>query len=192
MPVTFKSFRNKGSGHLRQALGNVVAATCYTTAMEIAFRIPADIQKKYEDLTARQWAGPDVIWKKTGDPLASSWIIVGRSTSGANHDDDPESESIFSTTDGMGYFDSPGPDVSKYIGQQISRLHVIQLFTGWIQGTPVSGGDPKRLCPVVSWYSRVSIGNYNWQDREAIADWDFFAPSGSGLGWLDLKNPPAV
>ena len=79
-----------------------------------------------------------------------------------------------------------------HLGNRTSWLHVIQNFTGWIEGTPVSGGQAERLCEVAAWYSIVSIVDSNWDNPSGPPDWQRMGFNKTDTGWTDVNVTPPL
>lgn len=188
--VRFQQFLNTGSGRTGRSLGEVQAGLYIMNGVELQFRVDRGIGAIYRNLKPRQWAGPESIWVKTGSPLQSPWTLRHRSQgSGA---DDPEPQNILVATDLVAYYDSPGPSVMSYVSPRVSRVFVVQNFTGWVDGDRVRDGVSERTCEVANWHSVISLVDQNWSDPQATQDWARVSGNRSGLGWVDIGTPPAI
>ena len=188
--VEFQHFLNSGTGVTNKQLGDIFAAGYMMNAVELQFMVNAAARRQYRNLTPRQWSGPEVVWVKSGDPLSgsSTWRAISQGPgTGA---DDPQPANVTQQGDTLAYYDSPGINLIGHIQTRPSRIHVVQNFTGWIEGSPVGGGSPTRLCPVAAWYSIVSLVNSNWSDRSAVPHYERLSYNQSGTGWRDTTTPP--
>jgi hypothetical protein len=132
------------------------------------------------------------MWLKRGQPLGGDWTPVPQS--GGGDADDPQPESVTRRPGRVDYYDSPGPSVlgiAPRDGAAPSRAHVVQCFTGWIEGTPVGGAAPQRISPVVGWNSVVSLYNDRWDADGGVPHWQHMGTSGAGEGWVPVA-PPSV
>jgi hypothetical protein len=189
--VRFQAFLNSGLGRTRRALGEVQAGIYITNGVELQFGVDRGIATIYRNLRPRQWAGPESIWIKVGNPLGSPW--TNRHRSDGSGSDDPEPQNILVTTDLVAYYDSPGPSVLSFVQPRVSRIFAVQNFTGWVEGDRVDGrGRSERLCEVVSWHSVISMIDQNWSDPLATQHWQRVRFNGnvSGRGWVDIQWPP--
>lgn len=188
--IRFKRFLNSGTGRTGKTLGELPVAIYFTNAVELQFSVDPGIGAIYRNLRPRQWSGPESIWIKTGNPLQSQWTLRHRSQgSGA---DDPERENIVVAPDVVAYYDSPGPSVFSFVSPRVSRVHVVQNFTGWVEADRVREGRSERTCEAVSWHSVISLVDQNWSDTQATQQWVRISGNGSGVGWAPIEPPPAV
>jgi hypothetical protein len=68
-------------------------------------------------------------------------------------------------------------------------LHVVQNFTGWVEGVPVAGGAAQQLCEPLAWFARVTAANTNWSTPSAVPSWQRFGQNDSGRGWSPVGKP---
>ncbi len=192
MAVQFQQFLNTpGTGRTGRTLGPTATLTFIQNGVELQFSVTSDVVQQYRNLQPRQWSGPEAIYKKQGGPpLGTPWqrVLSGQGT-GA---DDPYPQNILVQPNLVAYYDAPGPQMTGYTGNGVSWLHVIQNFTGWVEGTPATGGAPVRLCEVAAWYSIVSIVDANWQNPAGPPDWQRMTFNKTGTGWTDIGVTPAL
>lgn len=187
MGVRFLQFLNSGSGRTGRTLGPTANLTYIQNGVELQFEVTPDVQQQYRNLRPRQWSGPEVAYKKQGQPLGTQWIVAHRSQgTGA---DDPMPQNVFTASNLIAYYDAPGPNLTPYIGKGISWLHVVQNFTGWIEGTSATGAT-ERLCEAAAWFSIVSVVDENWQSTGGPPRWQRVGLNRSGTGWSDVSTPP--
>ena len=165
--VTFQSFVNRGKGITGKSLGpqNLMLGFMLN-AIEVQFSLAPDISSRFKDLVVRQWSGPESVWTKKDTP-AAPWTKV--SSGPGTGEDDPDENNVVRSGDTMAFFDSPGPNVSKFNGQKIVWAFVSQNFTAWVEGKPVKGGAHERLHPVVGWHSVASIINFDATNPQSLA-----------------------
>ncbi len=188
--VRFLRFLNTGTGIVGHRLGEVDVLAYRMNGVELQFQIDPSALSQYRNLRPVQWLGPDVVYAKRGSPLTSPWQTIRRAS--GNDWDNPESANVVRQGNIIAYYDSPGISLTGYMGTPTSRLHVIQNFTGWVVGDPISGGGVQRLCEVAAWYSVVSLVNPNFDDPNAPPAWHRFSGNSSGTGWRDTSTPPEL
>ncbi|NJN36219.1 MAG: hypothetical protein HC794_03125 [Nitrospiraceae bacterium] len=193
--VQFAQFLNEGTGMVGRQLGHVDVGTFMMNGVEFQFSVTEKAQHEYRQLRPRQWAGPEAVWVKYGNPLTARWEQVSRNNGRGR--DDPEQESIVTRADRVAYFDSPGPNLTGHAAHRppSSRIYVAQNFTGWIEGEPSRGGPAERLCDVVAWHSIVSLANMNWNNNSqdaGTANYQRIHPNVTRLGWTDVATPPST
>lgn len=189
MAVRFLNFVNSGNGRTNHPLGPTSQLLYMQNGVELQFEITPDVHTQYRDLRPRQWSGPEAVFKKQGGPpLGTPWIrVLSGPGTGA---DDPMPQNILTTPGLIAYYDAPGPSLTPHFGNRTSWLHVIQNFTGWIEGTPIRGGSPERLCDVAGWYSIVSIVDPNWDVPGAVPQWQRMSYNATNTGWTDVRTTP--
>jgi hypothetical protein len=197
--VRFAAFRNSGVGALGKQLGPGASLTFFTQAVELAFDVDANARQKYRNLRPTQWSGTEAVWIKQGvppigDAKTSPWRLH-KSGPGSGLDD-PLPENCKDTGTQIIYFDSPGTNLLPFsvMTPRVSRLYVVQNFTGWIIGQRIGGAD-ERMCPVAGWFAITDLACVNWfvEDKAAASQWARMPQSNqSGEGWADTSHPPAV
>jgi hypothetical protein len=182
--------QNTGRGITGLNLGETSQLTYIMNGVELQFKIESSAVAQYRNLRPVQYAGPEVIYGKRGSPLTSPWQTIHRSQSTGW--DNPVPENVVSRGNIIAYYDSPGINVATYVGTPTSRLHVVQNFTGWVVGEPISGGGVRQLCDVAAWYSVVSLVNQNFDNPDAPPSWNRFYGNRSGTGWANTSTPPEI
>jgi hypothetical protein len=162
----------------------------FTQAVELQFDLDPSGFQRYRNLNPIQWSGPEAIWLKDGNPLFSPWQPIHQSQ--GTGFDKIEPQNIKRQGNVIAYYDNPGPSMISYFDRRPSRLYVVQNFTGWIVGEPLTGGSPQRLCDVVAWYSVIHLADGNWGKKDALPDWQRMYGDRSGTGWADPNKPPSV
>jgi hypothetical protein len=128
--VTLEGFMSSGTALNGQPLGLHGAGTYMLYGVELRFALNAAPQR-YTNLQPRQWAGPEAVWVKRGNPLQAPWISVSRGA--GSGPDDPLPPSITREPTRIAYFDSPGPDLVGHVAARAgrsSRVYTVQNFTG--------------------------------------------------------------
>ncbi len=185
--VTFVSFSNSGKSVLGFDLGPDDSSIYKTNRVELQFKIDPALRQTYK-LSARQWSGPEAYWIKQGPPLSVPWTAQTSGAGGGS--DDPLLDFVKNDGALLAYYDSPGPDVSKYVDKRLSRIYVVQNFTGWVEGKPLRGGGAAvRLCEVVAWFSVVSLVCPNFAET-STPQWQRFVGNDTGTGWTSINSPP--
>jgi hypothetical protein len=187
--IRFTHFQNTGRGITGLNLGETSQLTYIMNGVELQFKIESSAVAQYRNLRPVQYAGPEVIYGKRGSPLTSPWQTIHRSQSTGW--DNPVPENVVSRGNIIAYYDSPGINVATYVGTPTSRLHVVQNFTGWVVGEPISGGGVRQLCDVAAWYSVVSLVNQNFDNPDALLAGIVFmetAPVQAGQTLVPLPN----
>lgn len=182
-------FLNSGNGLLKMGeLGAHWLSIYMVNMVELHFQIPLPVFSQYQNIKAKQWQGPEGVWVKQGNPITQPWSVVTQDQGqGA---DDPKPDFVYMKDNLVAYADTPGPSMVAH--QHNSRVHVVQNFTGWVEGVPLQGGQPQRICEVVAWYSVVSVLNANWDNADAgVPDWQFMQDTKSGTGWVPAA-PPSI
>lgn len=189
--VRYHQFLSSGTGLTGRRLGEVGSAMFLMNGVELQFKVDANMSQRSRNLQPQQWSGPEAIWVKTGNPLTSPWTLRAKGPgSGA---DNPEPQNVLVSSQWVAYYDSPGPSVFSFLNPRVSRVWVVQNFTGWVSGDAVSGGARgERLCEVVGWNSVISLADSNWDTPGSTQNWTRVSGSGSGLGWVDVNHPPAI
>lgn len=182
--VWFGSFLNTGVGLTGRPLGPTAAFLFIQNAVELQFEIDPSVHATHRDLRPMQWAGPEAVWVKQGDPGTSAWSLLN-SNDGAGADA-PAPENVFSSPATIAYYDAPGPNLTMFLAPRCSRAWIVQNFTGWVVGDPVAGGDTERLSEVASWHSILNLADMAWDTT--APDWQRFAGSGAALGWVDTAS----
>lgn len=186
--VTAQRPRTSGKGLTGGQLGPVDALTFRMNGVELQFDINPAVASRYRNLRPKQWSGTDAIWVKRGSILGGKWNLKRHSR--GSGEDSPESVNIVTRNKVIAFYDSPGPNVYHFLKSRPSRVHVIQNFTSWIEGAPISGGPPKRLNEVLAWYSVVSLADENWGKK--TPKWVRFYGNRIGTGWTNTKTHPPV
>ncbi len=180
------TFLNSGTSLLNRQLGPIETMIYMQNGVEIQFQLDPGVLTKFRNIRPRQWAGPDGIWIKQGNPLSAPWQPSPDLRSGSGPDDPlPESQEIRGAQ--VIYDDAPGPDLTKH--SENSMLHVVQNFTGWVEGVPVAGGAAQQLCEPLAWFARVTGANFNWSTPGAVPSWQRPGPNDSGRGWSPVGKP---
>jgi hypothetical protein len=188
--VQFMRFLNEGTGITGRELGPTGLLTFMMNGVELQFTISEKARREYRNLRPVQWAGPEAIWVKYGNPISGAWQTVSRSLGTGS--DDPMPESVATRPDMIAYYDSPGPNLTGHLSLRPSRIHAVQNFTGWVVGEAVTGGGMQRLCEVAAWHSVICLGDSNWNDHQQPAIYSRIYPSGSGTGWTNASEPPSI
>lgn len=189
-PVGFEEFLTTGTALNGQQLGPKRLLAYYMYGVEVRFALNS-ARSQYRNLRPRQYSGPEAVWIKRGQPLAAPWTNLSRSE--GTGWDDPEPQSITNQPGRIAYYDSPGPNLGPMVASaegRPSRVHVVQNFTGWVEGIPPGGRRPERLCPVVAWYSKIHLGDQNWDDHSQPPSYVFLGGTGAGQGWRPTDPPP--
>jgi hypothetical protein len=186
--VDFQKFLNTGEGLLKKSLGFSNAGMFVLNAVEIQFSVTRIARQNYKNLRPAQWSGPESIWLKKGSPLSDKWENV-HSGPGTGSDD-PLADNILLADDVVAYYDAPGPNVTKYLNDRPSWIHVVQNFTGWVVGESVRGGQTENLCDAAAWHSVISVVDQNWAEKDKTPFWQKVLMTRSGTGWADIMHPP--
>ncbi len=177
-------FANSGTSQLGRRLGFIPVGAYFANGIEIVFDLDPGARARYTELHPRQWSGPEAVYFKTGPPLSSSWQTMLRGSGSGADDPLPESQRI--TDRAVVYDDSPGVSVLGHRGH--TWIHVVQNFTGWVQGRPRSGGAVRRLTEAVAWHSVISVVNPE-AGRDGGSSYHETADTRSGPGWVPLDHP---
>lgn len=110
--------------------------------------------------------------------------------------DDPDPVHITYTTNGIAYWDSPGPNPifeGNKAKMRPARVHAIQNFTAWVEGEPSSGGAPVRASPVTAWCCVIDLIDPALGKGEPEPEmFKFTSMTGAQLGWLPTESPPLM
>lgn len=190
--VRFSRFLNQGKGVLGRPLAPVAFTGFWVTPVELQFLIEPATYDKYRNLRPVNWSGSDAIWFKTGSPITGLWQRHSASNGIGADGPDPGNASV--SRDLIAYYDNPGIHLATLhaIRPTASWVWLVQNFTGWIEGEPIQGGAPERLCEVAAWWSIVSVANANWPDPKGPEAWDFTSGTDSGTGWADTSKAAPI
>jgi hypothetical protein len=185
--VNFLRFLNSGTGLTKRPLGMNTLLLYMMNGVELQFEANRSAMNNYRNIQPLQWSGPESIWIKKGDIFTQQWSNISQRQ--GNGSDNPEPESIAKEGYTIAYADDPGINIGSH-GKN-SRVYVVQNFTGWIDGSPKTGGSSKRLSEVVSWHSIISLFNSNWENPKSTPSWQIFNNQ-SGLGWRSTGQPDSI
>jgi hypothetical protein len=185
--VNFLRFLNSGTGLTKRPLGMNTLLLYMMNGVELQFEANRSAMNNYRNIQPLQWSGPESIWIKRGDIFTQQWSNISQRQ--GNGSDNPEPESIAKEGYTIAYADDPGINIGSH-GKN-SRVCVVQNFTGWIDGSPKTGGSSKRLSEVVSWHSIISLFNSNWENSKSTPSWQIFNNQ-SGLGWRSTGQPDSI
>lgn len=178
-----QSFHKEGTGLTKQQLGRI-ASYVFATGIEIQFAYNfASSFPNVHNIRPSQWAGPESLWIKKGNPLETNWLSHKQDLVGAGPDD-PLPDFVFKNGNVVAFYDSPGPTVPvlNSLPGGTSRLVSKQNFTATVVGEPPAGGL-QHLCTDIAWHSTVSLVN-------AEGQWTFLGDTDAGIGWVDVSKPP--
>jgi len=184
--VVFRQFLNVGTGISQRRLGPIDITFYRLNGVELQFDVGGPAVAADRNLALRQWSGPEGVWTKTGAPLNVPWTLVRRSQgSGA---DDPMPESVVRQNDIFAMWDSPGPQMTGYVGRGISRVYVVQNFTTWVEGQSIRTGQVERLSAVAAWHGVCDLVSMDW--AEGGTSWSRMPQNRTGTGWVDTSGSP--
>ncbi|MGF6414018.1 hypothetical protein OKW37_005753 [Paraburkholderia sp. MM5482-R2] len=186
-----ETFLNQGSGLTGKPLGPTPSAAGFLYGIEIQFRFDSTSFPTIGVFRPAQWAGPQAVWVKTGNPITSTWANALNDPAGSGPDD-PLPQAIFRGPGVVAFYDSPGPILTSLGKPGFSRYVAMANFTASVKGDPSAGGQAQRVCQDIAWHYIVSLGNENWTSPTATPRWTFIAGTEAGVGWVDINNPPAV
>ncbi|WP_375494031.1 hypothetical protein [uncultured Nostoc sp.] len=182
-------FLNTGIGLTGTQLGSRQVMTYIQNGVELQFEIDLAIFNQFHNFRPLQWAGPEAVWIKQGNPLTEQWQSLRQDSVGDSWDN-PLPPFVFKQDNLVAYADTPGISLGPHAHN--SQVHVIQNFTGWVVGEPVNGGNSEKLCQVMAWHSVISLANFNWNSSDAKPSWQLMRDNQSGLGWVDISKPPVI
>jgi hypothetical protein len=199
--VSFSILLNQGVGITGKQLGpeQISAGIDWylVNSVELQFVIDPSIYNYYTDLKPIQWAGPDIVWARFGDPFLEQWQLMSQKYgSGA---DGPLQHTIYKGLAIIAYYDQPGPNITnsafrRKIGPDFpygnwpTRVFAIQNFTCWIVGSPITGGPAVRLCEVASWHSVTDF--IGLPILGPFPSWGPMPGNRTGVGWVDTNILP--
>jgi hypothetical protein len=185
-----ESLQNTGTGLTGNRLGGISTGVIFANAVEIQFRFDFSSFPGFR-FKPVQWAGPDAVWVKRGDPLSATWDSPVSHPAGTGPDD-PLEDVIFRGPNVVAFYDSPGPYVYELGAGNFSRYVVMFDFTASVVGDPMPGGATQRVCQDIAWHSIVSLANLNWNTPDAGPNWNIISGSEADIGWVDITKPPVV
>ncbi len=189
--VTNSRFFNSGVHLTGKQLGYLNMGIAWVNAVELQFQLDPNEASAFKNIVPKQWAGPDKVSVKYGNPLTAPWQIHSESVTGSGPDDpDPGNQVLRS--DVIAFYDSPGPTAPMFKAPPWpSRIYAVQDFTAWINGTDTMG-FARPLCNVLAWYSIIHLGNEKWMTPSETPSYVPIAGTQSGTGWVSTQTLPPV
>jgi hypothetical protein len=188
--VTSSRFFNFGTQLTGKPLGYLNMGIAWVNAVELQFFLNPSEASAYRNIEPKQWAGPDKVSVKYGNPLTSPWQTHSENVLGSGPDD-PVPQNQLIRQDVVAFYDSPGPTATMFPKAWPSRIYAVQNFTAWINGTD-SAGWTRPLCGVLAWYSVVHIANEHWAAPNVLPNYLPYAGNQSGTGWFSTQTLPPV